>query len=75
MYKLPTRSCGYGFLKTFVFRIFNLLSREVVFLAVFMKNMVDPLGINLYLNLFKNYSTSLYHFFGFLIGFCNKIIN
>ena len=34
------------FLNTLVFRIFSLLSREVVFLIVFMKNMADPLGVN-----------------------------
>ena len=32
-------------LNTFVFRILSLLSREVVFLAVSMKIMANPLGI------------------------------
>ena len=33
-----------GFPEHFSFRVFRLLSREDVFLAIFVKNMVDPLG-------------------------------
>ena len=34
-------------LYTFIFRITSLLSREVVFLAIFMKNMGEPLGVKM----------------------------
>ena len=30
-----------------IFRIFTLFSREAIFLAVFLKNMADPLGVKL----------------------------
>ena len=33
-------------LNTFLFLIFKLLSRKAIFLVVFMKNNVDPLGVN-----------------------------
>ena len=33
-------------LNTLIFRIFSLLSSEVVFLIVLKKNMTDPLGVN-----------------------------
>ena len=33
-------------INTFVFRIFNLISRKAIFLAIFMKNMADPSGLN-----------------------------
>ena len=37
-------------LNTLAFRIFNLLSREAIFLAVFMINMAGPLGIKQKMN-------------------------
>ena len=33
-------------MNTIDFKIFSLLSKEAIFLAVFMKNMADPLGVN-----------------------------
>ena len=33
-------------MNTLVFGNFSLLSREAIFLAIFMKNMADPLGVN-----------------------------
>ena len=32
-------------LNTLIFRIFSFLSREAIFLAIFMKSIIDPLGV------------------------------
>ena len=60
-------------MNTLVFKIFSLLSREAIFLAIFMKNMVDPLVVNTMYGFMQSmHALSLKMIYGYHFIFLSK---